>query len=763
MRKLAIALASFSAAVFAAVLLPGVIWQPLAAGVLLILSAAVFLCRRHLKYAPRVLLILPLLAAGLLYCTAYRMVISQPVQAQCGDMPLAFTGTVCDWPCQTDYGGKVTLRLEGGRGAKAVYYGGEAILTAEPGNRISGMARWQDAGHIRDNDITTFTSRGVYVLLYEAEECTVATGDAGHFRYLPQRMARALSEKIRAVWQDERSAAFVLGELTGDTSAISLEDYAAVKGAGLAHLFAVSGLHCAFLVSLLALLTPANRRRLVYGITVLVLIVYMCMVGLTPSVVRACVMQIMLLAAPLLRRDGDSLTALTLALALILLGNPHAAAGVSLQLSFAATLGLVLFSRRLQRFLCRWYQGSHRWLKMVIAFTATNLAAVLSALVFTLPLTAFYFGSVILVSPISGILAVPAASWNFMVSLLTVLLGFVWLPAARLLSWIAFALIRYVLWIARGLTSLPWHEVYFTNGTQWIWLVLGYALFGMAVLLPGDRRQHRRRYALAAILTVLTLAAALATGQKYVKYGDMTLTAVDVGQGECVIFCSDGAAALVDCGSSNSYIDAADRAAGTMEGMALRRLDALILTHYHADHANGITKLMMQTRIGTLYLPDIEDAYGVRDRLVSLAAEKGIAVCFVEETERISLGQAVLRVFPPVGHGDANEQGLSVLCSAGDFDALVTGDMAATTEKALLKGQQIPDIEVLLVSHHGSKYSSDAAFLASVMPETAIICVGDNSYGHPTEQAISRLHDAGAAVYRTDENGSILVTVYGGK
>ena len=102
-----------------------------------------------------------------------------------------------------------------------------------------------------------------------------------------------------------------------------------------------------------------------------------------------------------------------------------------------------------------------------------------------------------------------------------------------------------------------------------------------------------------------------------------------------------------------------------------------------------------------------------------------------------------------------------VLVTAEDFDVLITGDMKDSTERKLVEQYPLPDVEVLLVGHHGSKYSSHEDFLAAVKPEIAIISVGDNSYGHPTAEAIGRLEAVGAVVRRTDEEGDI--TIYGGE
>ena len=205
---------------------------------------------------------------------------------------------MCDWPVETERGGKVTVRLEGFRRAKAVLYGEEELLTLRPGNTVTGTARWQSAARIHDNDVTHFNARGVYALLYSREAVTVDAGTENALRWLPQRVSKAFREKIAATWDDPRVSGFLTAELTGDKSAMDDGDYLAMRETGLAHLFAVSGLHCAFLVTLLALLV-SRRQRVLCAVTVPVLLFYMVMVGLSPSVVRACIMQIFLLAAPL--------------------------------------------------------------------------------------------------------------------------------------------------------------------------------------------------------------------------------------------------------------------------------------------------------------------------------------------------------------------------------------------------------------------------------------------------------------------------------
>ena len=754
MRVLATVGFSFAAGLFLT-LLPWDGWQLYAAGALALASLLWALLGRGTPHLRRVLLVLLPPMVSLLYFSAYRALVRQPVQALCGGEH-DFSAAVCDWPEATEHGAKVTIRLHGLLGAKAVYYGDDDLLSLRPGDALSGTAWWNDVAAIGDGDLRQFSSRGVYALLYDRDTLTVQPAPDMPLGYAPQYAAKALRDKLAQLWDDPSVLGFLTAELTGDKSLLPESDYVAMQETGLAHIFAVSGLHCAFLVTLLSLLIPPTHRRTLCAVASAVLVFYMLLTGLSPSVARACVMQLFLLSAPLFRRGSDPLTSLAAALTVILLVNPYAVGSVSLQLSFAATLGMVLLSGPLYKSFTGWYRGRNRAVRAALSFLAANLAATLGALVFTAPLTAYYFNILSLVAPLAGLLAVPAAGYAFMSAFVSALLGLVWTPLGHLAGYVPLLLVKYILWVAHLLLAVPYHAVYFTNVYLRVWLLYVYAAFlGCAVTPDG-----KRKYALASALTVLTLAACLWLNSRWQQYGAFRAAVLDVGQGESVALCSGSEAALVDCGSSNSYVDAGSVAADALQSAGIRRLSAVIVTHYHADHTNGLTEVLTRLPVDTLYLPDIEDEYGVRDRLVSLAAHHGADVVFVTEPTRIALGEAVLTVYPPLlTTGDLNEQGLTALATAGDFDLLITGDMAGQTEQLLAQTYPLPDVEVLVVSHHGSRYSSDESFLRAITPDNAVISVGDNRYGHPAEETLRRLQAVGATVWRTDQQGSIRIII----
>ena len=122
-----------------------------------------------------------------------------------------------------------------------------------------------------------------------------------------------------------------------------------------------------------------------------------------------------------------------------------------------------------------------------------------------------------------------------------------------------------------------------------------------------------------------------------------------------------------------------------------------------------------------------------------------------------------MALYPPLSGGTSNEEGLFVLCSSNGFDALITGDADSFTEKLLIKYYHLPDLELLMAGHHGSKHSTSTALLDALRPELALISVGYNSYGHPAPETLERIETAGAGALRTDLSGTIVLKVRDGK
>ena len=222
---------------------------------------------------------------------------------------------------------------------------------------------------------------------------------------------------------------------------------------------------------------------------------------------------------------------------------------------------------------------------------------------------------------------------------------------------------------------------------------------------------------------------------------------------------SEDSFGLIDCGSRNSWYDAGEIAADMLVSMGSTELDYLLLTHYDSDHISGVAALLTRIPVKRILLPESQDDSGLRQIVESLAARYAVPVIHVTSKTEYPLGTAKLTVFPAIGKEGDNQKGLSCLCSAGDYDLLVTGDMGSATEKLLLEQWNLPDIEVLAVGHHGAASSTSSELLKGLCPEIALISVGDNSYGHPSNQTLRRLLVSGAEILRTDLQGDIHITV----
>lgn len=772
MRILATLFYAFAAAIFAAqYLLPEWLYLYAASGCVVLGVLWALALRENGRR--RALLIGFGLALGFVFDLAYLRVVYSPFEALFGKTETMVL-ELADYPTATQYGCRAEVRIqERGLRGKAIYYGDAALLDLEPGMHITGRVEARSAANIRGRNVTSNTSRGVYVLLYNRGPMEIETGRAGSRIYSPQRMVRRVQSVIAECFP-ERTQPFMNALLLGDRDELSEEDGVWLSEAGLYHVTAVSGMHCAFLVALIIFVVGRYLRFLLCAISIPLLVFYAFMVGMTPSVVRACVMLILALIAPFFKRDSDPLTSMSIAMLLILLQNPFAVKSVSLQLSFAAMAGLITLTPRLidpirtriwppdresrvhrRRTKTIWKMLRRQFIWVVLSSLATTAGAML----FTIPLSAFYFNTLTLASPLSNLFGLWAVSATFVSGFLTVLLGLVYPPAAAVAAYIPHAGAMFLLSFARLVAGIPWHAAYFSNRLLVLWLVYVYAMFSACRLLRG----RTKRWLVASLLAVLTLALTICLNVWKMNQSALHVVALDVGQGQCVALYSRGSAALVDCGSS-SYGNAGETAADYLQSIGVNRLDYIVLSHYHGDHCNGLPVLLSRLGVGMLLVPDIEQGNELRDSILKLAEKWHVPVYFVRETAHFELGEAALTVFPPVVEedavGDENEECLTVLCTKGSFDALFTGDMDADTEYRLIAEYPLPDVEVLMAGHHGSRYSTGGDLLAEVKPETCVVsCGAGNSYGHPHLEALRRMTEAGAQIYRTDRQGTIHVSV----
>lgn len=761
MRILAIFSLACSIAIFLCNYVLGeALWLPI--GLLMAAAAAAAVCLLRRWHRVRIIagLICGGAAVGLLWTSLYTAIFVQPARELDGHIT-AMTATVLDFPQKTDYGWSVVVRADtdGPVGVKTLLYMNGQGENLRPGDRIATAAECTMGDRtFSGTKITYYMAKGVFLRGVARGELTVESPDHISVRYWPAWYAHALKQGIDEAFSEE-AVPLIRALVTGNRDSLTDEFTTSLERTGLSHMVAVSGMHLAFLCGMVTLLMGRGKRST--AVVSMICVVLFCGVaGNTPSVLRAAIMVGLLQLAPLLGRERDDLTALAFALMVLLLANPFSATHVGLQLSFTAVAGIFLASDKIQGWMLeRLHLNTHpdEWsvrLSMKAArFLVKILAATLGASVMVIPLTVIHFKRFSLISPLSNLLTMWAVAGLFLGGLLTGSVAIFQPTAARIMAGLCAPLLTYVQAVIETLAKIPFASVAVVSVYYQIWI--GFLCLMLLVLLWGKGRVRLR---IPLGVSLVTFAVAVSLTAAAFQRGELMTVVLDVGQGQSVLLRMGNFLSLIDCGGDGPQ-NPGDTAADYIQSTGRKSLDLLVVSHFHSDHANGIPQLLNRVEVKTMAIPEEDDSSLCRE-IVALAEEQGIEIWRVGEDTTLTVkGEQTFTLFAPLGQdADTNEQGLTVLATAGDFDVLLTGDMNGAAERLLLEHTALPDIELLVVGHHGSRYSTTEELLAAVQPDAAVISVGaGNRYGHPTQETLDRLASVGAEIYRTDTMGTVSI------
>lgn len=660
------------------------------------------------------------------------------------------TVTVSDYSFETDYGiaadGKIVLENETYN--IRIYLVGEGFLA--PGDKVTGDIHLRMTLHGSNQPSTYHEGNGTVFLGYVQEGHEIVPTE----KTLPEnalgpQLRHDILKMIDDVFPSD-TAAFAKALLLGEHYDLTYEQDTAFKLSGIRHVIAVSGLHIAILFSLVYTLS-GHHRFLTALIGIPVLILFAAVAGFTPSVVRACIMQILIMIALMCNREYDPPTALAAAVLLMLLYNPITITSVSFQLSVGCMVGIFLFSSKIHDYLLRGKRkeaAKGKTLKAkLIRWVVGSVSVTVGAMLTTTPLSAYYFGAVSLVGVVTNILTLWAVSFAFYGIMLSVILGAIYAPLGMAVAWVISFLMRYVMAAATLLSKLPLAAVYTCGRYIVIWLAFAYAV--ILIFFFSKRKQP------VLLFGCLFVSLLLAVAASYVEplLDDYRITVLDVGQGQCVIFQSREETYVVDCGGDDGA-NTADKTAQYLLSQGIRRIDGIFLTHYDEDHAGGVPGLLTQLKVETLYLPDIEDVGELRKTIVEQA---DCDIQWVRQQTQIKGREFTVTMYPSSEGANDNENSLCVLFQREKYDILITGDRNRAGETALLQQADLPKLELLIVGHHGANNATGFELLYETKPTAAVISVGaDNFYGHPAAEVLERLSLFGTKVYRTDLHGTII-------
>jgi competence protein ComEC len=531
------------------------------------------------------------------------------------------------------------------------------------------------------------------------------------------------------------SAALLAGLLLGDRAELPRDIDDAFRRAGVYHVLAVSGFNVALLAAAVWALCRLARlpRRASAATAIVVVIGFALVVGPSPSVLRAVVMAVLVLTALLLERDASVTNSLSLAALAILAVRPGDLFDPGFQLSFAATLGIVVAPLP---------RGA------VLGALGVSAAAQLAVL----PVALAHFNQLSTIGVVANLGVVPLAGAATIVGLVAVGLSFL----SETVGGVAFDAVWPVLLALRGVVALaarvPGAVVHLPAPG---WIAVTCYLGGLALLLvwyetrardgrPAQGRDGGRSPLLLGIVLLALAVGVAAWPLVRPSDGRLRLTVLDVGQGDAIVIeAPDGRTILVDAGSGGPMrLDAGERVvAPFLWNRGVLRLAGAAVTHDDADHAGGMPAVRRLFRID----------------------EQWTGASFPSEPRRF--GRALVTALPPLDApgGRRNDAALVLRIEMGLVSFLLASDIGAAREHELVASGTRLGSTVLKVAHHGSRSSTTLEFLRAVRPTVAAISVGArNPYGHPDPAVLARLAEAGAPIARTDRDGAVIFETDGG-
>ena len=645
----------------------------------------------------------------------------------------------------------------------------EGVAVPEYGSAVAIEGRVRlpdDAGNPGELPPGRYLRRDNIVAVMRADTVSLEEGHRGNLLVaLALRSKRHLERGIAAT-STNPSTGLLRGLLFSETAALPERDQTAFRRSGVVHVLSTSGLHVAVLAQILALFWRAKSlkaRKTRALVLVVSTVFFTLMTGLRPAVVRAALVVGLAYSAPLFRREADIWCALSAAALALVAVSPANLIDPGFQLSFSAAVCLALWYRRVAVSATGIIPGFGRW-------AGHLLSGSLVASLATSVLSALYFGNLSLSAPVTNLLVIPAVAPAMLLGLFQGAL-WPWAPtAASAVGGVNAWFTEWILTVVRFISGFRWSAL--DVWTIPVWFVAVWQIALVAVLWANRfarGREVTRRSWLSATAVILAAFLWTTTAPK-----PLEAVFLDVGQGDAILIRTPARkTVLVDTGGTYRGEESVGSRASSDVGRRIlvpalsragvNKIDALIITHPHEDHAGGAPEVLRRFRVNLFWDPG-----GAESESPGYAAtrqevkRRRIPTRFPVHGDTLELdsGITLTALRPEPGPDtDVNNRSLILRLTYKETAYLLAGDAEVEEEDRLLATGADIRADVLKVGHHASAAACGSRFLRAVGPEFAVISVGlNNGFGHPDRATLQRLSAAGAAVYRTDRDGGVVVT-----
>lgn len=523
-------------------------------------------------------------------------------------------------------------------------------------------------------------------------------------------------------------AAAIFAMLFGGYAGLNPELVEEFQTTGIVHILSVSGSHMSILAMATAWLCLLLKipRGLTFAIGLFVIGTYAILSGLLPQVLRSATMGILIFFAKTLDAEAEGARLLTLTALAMLINQPLLLFDVTFQLSFTATAGLMYLSEDLRKLFER-----------LPKFFSEPASMTIAAQLASLPVIVWYFNQISLSSVLANVFVMPLLEIVIIGGLLAGIIA-AFVPFIGKIFFVGEALIFGAgAEFNRIFASLPFSSVQVPT----LGLLAGFFYYAALIL--------RRPVILLPIIVLLAM--------NIFKTGDVEVSFVDVGQGDCTVVITPHKKCLIfDTGGVRERMfDVGGRVVVPyLKHENIREVDKIFLTHVHEDHSGGAGSVIKKFPVGEVITSgesksEYASVFGIAEEYLP-----PLRAGHTGEVFNVDGVQVEILFAPQVGTG--NEVSNVYRVRYGDITFLITGDLVKEIEAQILREGVDVSSTVLKVAHHGSKTSSSKEFLQVVNPKCAVISVGyGNNFGHPRAEVLERLESLPTKIYRTDHDGLI--------
>jgi competence protein ComEC len=546
------------------------------------------------------------------------------------------------------------------------------------------------------------------------------------FLLLPAIVKYKINSAILSI--SKTGGGFICGLVSGYTGDINIDDMSEFKELGLSHILAVSGFNLGIIYYFISIITRKMYAKSRYIVIILICFIYTAFAGFDPSISRAFIMIFISVLAKVIKRPYDVLNGISLTAFIMLIINSYNIFNIGFILSFTATYGIVLLK-----------DDINDRLSSYIKFFRNELSVSLAAFISTLPIILWFMGVFSIFSIVINIIISPIISFltilSFFASVVFIFTGFrIFFYPSVLIGELVIKFIRLASKININLYLGKPSEIFIVLYYVFIFLFFGYIKINFTKI--------KTRF--IKLVLILMIFITLAYHRPLLK-----IHVLNVGQGDSILIeTPDKHNILIDTGPElYNYVSTRDKIIPYLKRLGYNKIDIIIITHPHMDHAGGLKYLI--------------DNFNVTKILVYEKPNSIDYACtYLSKGDYIRINDVTINILAPENEqilsSDENETCLIMKLKYKDFSMLFTGD-APRSDLDFISGHY----DILKVPHHGSILSLSEAMLNNTLIGNAIISVGKNSFGHPSPVVINQYEKHNIGVYRTDRMGDIIIQTQG--